>query len=34
MEMDTKFKEAANAVKSAILELELTKMKYKDKLKK
>ena len=34
MELDTKFHLAAKAVKSAILEVELTKMHYKDKLKK
>ena len=34
MELDTKFQKAANAVESAILEVELTKMNYKDKLKK
>ena len=34
MELDTKFREAAKAVKSAILEVELTKMNYKDELKK
>ena len=34
MELDTKFQEAAKAVKSAILEVDLTKMQYKDKLKK
>ncbi len=34
MELDTKLQEAAKAVKSAILEVELTKMQYKDELKK
>ena len=34
MELDTKFPEAAQAVESAILEVDLTKMQYKDKLKK
>ena len=34
MELDTKFREAVKAVKSAVLEVELTKMKYKDKIKK
>ncbi len=34
MELDTKFREATKAVESAILEVELTKMQYKDKLKK
>ena len=34
MELDTKFQEATKAVKSAILEVELTKMQYKDELKK
>ena len=32
--LDTKFREAAKAVKSAILEVKLTKMNYKDELKK
>ena len=31
--MDTKFQEAAKAVESAILEVDLTKMQYKDELK-
>ncbi len=30
MELDTKFQEAMKAVKSAILEVKLTKMQYKD----
>ena len=34
MELDTKFQEAMKAVESAILEVDLTKMQYKDKLKK
>ena len=34
MELDTKFQEAMKAVKSASLEVDLTKMQYKDKLKK
>ena len=34
MELDTKFREAAKAVESSILEVELTKMQYKDELKK
>ena len=34
MELDTKFQKAAKAVKSAILEVDLTKMQYKDELKK
>ena len=34
MELDTKFQEAAKAAEPAILEVELTKMQYKDKLKK
>ena len=34
MELDTKFWEATKAVKSVILEVELTKMNYKVKLKK
>ncbi len=34
MELDTIFQEATKAVESAILEVELTKMNYKDKLKK
>ena len=34
MELDTKFQEAPKAVESAILEGDLTKMQYKDKLKK
>ncbi len=34
MELDTKFQETTKAVKSAILEVELSKMTYKDKLKK
>ena len=33
MELDTKFQEAAKAVESAILEVDLTKMQYKDELK-
>ena len=32
--MDTKFQEAAKAVESAILEVKLTTMQYKDELKK
>ena len=32
--MDIKFQEASKAVESAILEVDLTKMQYKDKLKK
>ena len=34
MELDTKFQEATKAVESAILEFDLTKMQYKDELKK
>ncbi len=34
MELDTKFQEAMKAVESACLEVDLTKMQYKDKLKK
>ena len=34
MELDTKFQEATKTVESAILEVEITKMQYKDKLKK
>ena len=34
MELDTKFQEAMKAVESAILEVNLTKMQYKDQLKK
>ena len=34
MELDTKFQEGMTAVKSAILEVDLTKMQYKDELKK
>ena len=34
MELDTKFQEAMKAVESASLEVDLTKMQYKDKLKK
>ncbi len=34
MELDTKFQEAMKAVKSASLEVELTKMNDKDELKK
>ena len=34
MELDTKFKEAVKAVESVILEVNLTKMTYKGKLKK
>ena len=30
MELDTKFQEAMKAVKSTILEVDLTKMQYKD----
>ena len=32
--MDTKYKEAVKAVESAILEVELTKMHYKDEVEK
>ena len=32
--MDTKFREAVKAVKSAVLEVELTKIQYNDELKK
>ena len=34
MELDTKFQEAAKAVESAIFQVDLTKMQYKDELKK
>ena len=34
MELDTKFQEAMKTVVSAILEVEITKMNYKDELKK
>ncbi len=34
MELDTKFQEAIRAVKSANLDVELSKMAYKDELKK
>ena len=34
MELDTKFQEAMKAFESASLEVDLTKMQYKDKLKK
>ncbi len=34
MELDTKFQEAAKAVESLILEVDLTKMQYKKELKK
>ncbi len=34
MELNTKFQEAVKAVESAILEVNLAKMTYKDKLKK
>ena len=34
MELDTKFQEAMKAVKSACLEVDLTKMQYKDELNK
>ena len=34
MDLDTKFQEAMKAVESAILEVDLTKMQYKDELKK
>ncbi len=34
MELDTKFQEAAKEAESAILEVDLNKMTYKDELKK
>ena len=34
MELDTKFQDAVKAVKSANLEIKLSKMVYKDELKK